>query len=218
MKGGLAMNKKYCIFDMDGTIADSMGYWKQLEREFLSEKGIKEDVDETLKEIQHMTIPAAMEFFIDRFGFTGTVESLTEEFNGLMAEHYRNDIDCKPGAKEYLDKLHSRGVKMCIASATSTPLVKIALNRMGISDYFEFTLSCVEVGSSKDKPDVFLEAARRLGSTPEDTAVFEDSLVATVSAKSAGFYTVGIYDKYSVHNWPAICELADELIEDWQSV
>ena len=211
------MNKNYCIFDMDGTIADSMGYWKQLEREFLIEKGIKDDVDETLKEIQHMTIPAAMEFFIDRFGFEGTVESLTEEFNGLMAEHYRNDVNIKPGAKEYLDKLKAAGAKMCIASATSTPLVKIALNRMGISDYFEFNLSCVDVGSSKDKPDVFLEAARRLGGSPEETAVFEDSLVASTSAKSAGFYVVGIYDKYSAHNWPGICDIADELIEDWEN-
>ena len=211
------MNKKYCIFDMDGTIADSMGHWKNLEREFLIEKGVRDDVDETLKEIQHMTIPAAMEFFIDRFGFEGTIESLTEEFNALMAEHYRNDVDIKPGAETYLAALQAQGVKMCIASATSTPLVKIALAKMGISDYFEFTLSCVEVGSSKDKPDVFLEAARRLGGAPADTAVFEDSLVASVSAKSAGFYVVGIYDKYSAHNWPAICELADELIEDWQT-
>ena len=211
------MDKRYCIFDMDGTIADSMGHWKNLEREFLIEKGIAEP-DETLKEIQHMTIPAAMEFFIGRFGFEGTVDSLTEEFNGLMAEHYRNDVDIKPGAKEYLDNLRANGVKMCIASATSTPLVKIALNRMGISDYFEFNLSCVDVGSSKDKPDVFLEAARRLGGTPEETAVFEDSLVASVSAKSAEFYVVGIYDKYSEHNWPGICEIADELIEDWEKV
>ena len=165
-----------------------------------------------------MTIPAAMEFFIDRFGFEGTVDSLTEEFNALMAEHYRNDIDSKPGAKEYLDALRTNGVKMCIASATSTPLVKIALEHMGISDYFEFTLSCVEVGSSKDCPDVFLEAARRLGSCPEETAVFEDSLVAATSAKQAGFYTVGVYDQYSPHNWPALCQLADELIEDWRHI
>lgn len=210
------MNKQYCIFDMDGTIADSMGYWKHLEKEYLLGKGISEaDADETLKETQHQTIPESMAMFIARFGFDGTVESLTEEFDSLMAEHYRNDVDIKPGAKEYLDQLREQGAKMCIASATSTPLVTIALKKMGISDYFEFTLSCVEVGHSKDHPDVFLEAARRLGCKPEEAAVFEDSLVATVSAKNAGFYTVGIYDHNSEHNWPAICELADELIEDW---
>ena len=212
------MNKQFCIFDMDGTIADSMGHWKNIEREFLMEKGIQEDVDEVLKEIQHMTIPAAMEYFITRFGFSGTVETLTDEFNALMAEHYRNDIDIKPGAKAYLDKLRAQGAKMCIASATSTPLVKIALEHMGITDYFEFVLSCVDVGQSKDRPDVFLEAARRLGGAPEECAVFEDSLVASTSAKQAGFYVVGIYDKYSPHNWPAICQLADELIEDWETV
>ena len=175
------MNKQFCIFDMDGTIADSMGHWKNLEREFLIEKGIQEDIDEVLKEIQHMTIPAAMEYFIDRFGFSGTVETLTDEFNALMAEHYRNDVEIKPGARAYLDKLRAQGAKMCIASATSTPLVKIALEHMDITDYFEFVLSCVDVGHSKDRPDVFLEAARRLGGTPAECAVFEDSLVASTN-------------------------------------
>lgn len=210
------MDKKYCIFDMDGTIADSMGYWKDLEKEYLLEKGVSDhDADEILKETQHQTIPDSMAMFIERFGFEGTVESLTEEFDGLMAEHYRNDVNIKPGAKEYLDTLKARGVKMCIATATAAPLVRIALDRMEIADYFAFNLSCVDIGSSKDKPDVFLEAARRLGGKPEETAVFEDSLVASRSAKSAGFYVVGIYDKHSEHNWPAICEIADELIEDW---
>ena len=218
MKGGTAMNKKYCIFDMDGTIADSMGHWKNIEREFLIKKGIDVDVDEVLKEIQHMTIPAAMEYFIGRFGFEGTVETLTDEFNALMAHHYQTDVEIKPGAKAYLDKLRAKGVKMCIASATSTPLVNIALEHMDVTDYFDFVLSCVDVNSSKDKPVVFLEAARRLGATPEETAVFEDSLVASTTAKKAGFYVVGIYDKYSAHNWSAICDLADELIEDWENV
>ena len=212
------MQHKYCIFDMDGTLVDSMGHWKNLEREFLLSKQVDEDVDEVLKVIQHMTIPAAMEYFIGRFGFEGTVESLTEEFNALMAAHYASDVEVKPGVPAYLEKLRENGVKMCIASATSVPLVTICLERLGLAQYFEFLLSCVDVIASKDKPDVFLEAARRLGGTPAETAVFEDSLVASTTAKAAGFYVVGIYDKYSAHNWPAIQELADELIEDWETV
>ena len=212
------MNCKYCIFDMDGTLVDSMGHWKHLEYEFLESKGITGDINEVLKDIQHMTIPAAMEYFIHRFGFEGTVDSLTEEFNALMAAHYASDVEVKPGVPAYLESLHQQGVKMCIASATSVPLVTICLERLGLRKYFEFLLSCVDVNASKDKPDVFLEAARRLGGTPAETAVFEDSLVASTSAKSAGFHVVGIYDKYSEHNWPAIKELADELIEDWEKV
>ena len=212
------MQHKYCIFDMDGTLVDSMGHWKNLEREFLLSKHVEADVDEVLQHIQHMTIPAAMEYFIDRFGFEGTVDSLTEEFNALMAAHYASDVKVKPGVPAYLEKLHKDGVKMCIASATSVPLVTICLERLGLRKYFEFLLSCVDVNASKDKPDVFLEAARRLGGTPAETAVFEDSLVASTTAKAAGFYVMGIYDKYSEHNWPAIQELADELIVDWETV
>ena len=212
------MELKYCIFDMDGTLVDSMGHWKNLEREFLLSKQVDEDVDEVLKVIQHMTIPAAMEYFINRFHFEGTVESLTDEFNALMAAHYASDVEVKPGVIPYLDALQAKGVKMCIASATSVPLVTICLERLALAKYFEFLLSCVDVNASKDKPDVFLEAARRLGGTPAETAVFEDSLVASTTAKNAGFHVVGIYDKYSEHNWPAIQALADELIEDWEAI
>ena len=212
------MQHKYCIFDMDGTLVDSMGHWKNLEREFLLSKQVEADVDEVLQHIQHMTIPAAMEYFIDRFGFAGTVDTLTEEFNALMAAHYASDVEVKPGVPAYLEALQEQGVKMCIASATSVPLVTICLERLGLRKYFEFLLSCVDVNASKDKPDVFLEAARRLGGTPEETAVFEDSLVASTTAKNAGFYVVGIYDKYSEHNWPAIQALADELIIDWERI
>ena len=212
------MELKYCIFDMDGTLVDSMGHWKNLEREFLLSKQVDEDVDEVLKVIQHMTIPAAMEYFINRFHFEGTVESLTDEFNALMAAHYASDVEVKPGVIPYLDALQAKGVKMCIASATSVPLVTICLERLELAKYFEFLLSCVDVNASKDKPDVFLEAARRLGATPAETAVFEDSLVASTTAKNAGFHVVGIYDKYSEHNWPAIQALADELIEDWEAI
>ena len=212
------MELKYCIFDMDGTLVDSMGHWKNLEREFLLSKQVDEDVDEVLKVIQHMTIPAAMEYFINRFHFEGTVESLTDEFNALMAAHYASDVEVKPGVIPYLDALQAKGVKMCIASATSVPLVTICLDRLALAKYFEFLLSCVDVNASKDKPDVFLEAARRLGGTPAETAVFEDSLVASTTAKNAGFHVVGIYDKYSEHNWPAIQALADELIEDWEAI
>ena len=160
----------------------------------------------------------AMEYFIGRFGFEGTVESLTDEFNALMAAHYASDVEVKPGVIPYLDALQAKGVKMCIASATSVPLVTICLERLGLAKYFEFLLSCVDVNASKDKPDVFLEAARRLGATPGETAVFEDSLVASTTAKAAGFYVVGIYDKYSEHNWLAIQELADELIVNWETL
>jgi HAD superfamily hydrolase (TIGR01509 family) len=207
------MQHKYCIFDMDGTLVDSMAHWKNLEREFLQVKGITENIDEVLKDIQHMSIPGAMEYFLDRFHFEGTVESLTDELNAMMAAHYASDVDVKPGVPAYLEKLKQQGVKMCIASATSVPLVTICLERLGLKDYFEFFLSCVDVNASKDKPDVFLEAARRLGGSPAETAVYEDSLVATTTAKNAGFYVVGIYDENSAHYWEGIKELADELIE-----
>lgn len=210
------MNKKYCIFDMDGTLVDSTKYWHSLEQEYLRGKGVSDaDIKAILPITQPMTTLESAAFFIKTFGFEGTPRSIAGEVNAMIEYHYRNNVRLKPGVPEYLEARKAEGVKMCIASATAKPLVQICMDRLDIAKYFEFILSCEEVGSGKDKPDVFIEAARRLGGTPEEAAVFEDSLVAIGSANKAGFTTVGVYDEYSDHNWSAICEQAHVLIKDW---
>ncbi|MBQ9422096.1 MAG: HAD-IA family hydrolase, partial [Pyramidobacter sp.] len=121
----------------------------------------------------------------------------------------------KPDVKAYLTALKSRGAKLCTASATGEPLVKLCLDRLGIGSLFDFMISCVDVGASKDRPDVYFEAARRMGAKPEETAVFEDSLKALTTAKRAGFYAVAVWDEASAGDWPALCELADEAVRSW---
>ena len=111
--------------------------------------------------------------------------ALTDELNAMMAAHYASDVEVKPGVPAYLEKLKQQGVKMCIASATSVPLVTICLERLGLKDYFEFFLSCVDVNASKDKPDVFIAAEKFLGTPRGQTWVFEDSLLAAQTAKAA---------------------------------
>lgn len=213
------MNKRYCIFDMDGTLVDSTKYWHSLERDYLTGKGVSQDrIDGILKITQPMTTLESAALFIKEFGFEGTPKSIAGEVNAMIELHYRTDVCLKPGVREYLEALKAKGTRMCIASATAKPLVTICMERLDIAKYFEFILSCEEVGSGKDKPDVFLEAVRRLGGTPEEAAVFEDSLVAATSAKAAGFFTVGIYDEYAHHNWPAMVQVADLPVTDWRNL
>jgi len=89
------------------------------------------------------------------------------------------------------------------------------LTRLGIARHFDFMISCVDVGASKDRPDVYLAAAERFGAAPAETAVFEDSLRALTTARNAGFYTVAVADTASADDWPALCALADETVLSW---
>ena len=104
---------------------------------------------------------------------------------------------------------------LCVATATAEPLARACLTRLGVADYFQLILSCDAVAAGKDRPDVFLEAARRLGTAPAATAVFDDALFAVRTAKEAGFYTVGIYDPSGAAHWAQVQSLADETVTDW---
>ena len=213
------MNKSYGIFDLDGTLVDSMEWWKGLAEEFLRSQGVEKLPDSLLSQIKTMTIPESAALFIRIFGISGTVSSVAEEMNGLMDRHYREDISLKPGVKAYLRRLKEKGVRMCVASATSKELVEACLKRLGAADYFEAFLSCEDVGAGKTHPDIYLEAAQRMGAKPKDTAGYEDALYAAETAKKAGFYVIGVYDEGSCRTKEErkrLGDLADEMIECWE--
>ncbi|MBQ8852442.1 MAG: HAD family phosphatase [Oscillibacter sp.] len=211
------MDKRACIFDMDGTLVDSMVYWQRLGREYLASRGVTENVEPVLERIKPMTMLESAALFMETFGLPGTPESVAAEMNAVMDEHYRSDIPLKPGALEYLKKLHARGVRLCVATATPEHLARLCLERLGAAELLEFILSCDAVGAGKDRPDVFLEAARRLGTAPADTAAYEDAFFAAQTAKNAGFYTVGVYDAAGAARWQQLQALADETIFDWRN-
>lgn len=209
------MNKKFAIFDMDGTLVDSMGYWQQLGREFLTGKAVTGDIDGILQRTKPMTMEESSALFVREFGLPGTPESVMAEMNSVMDSHYRKDVLLKPGVEAYLEALRQRGVSMCVASATPEPLVRICLERLGIAHYFSFLLSCDAVGVGKSRPDVYLEAARRLGAQPCETAVYEDALFAAETARDAGFYVAAVYDDGGAVQWDRLRMAADEAITDW---
>ena len=211
------MDKRFAIFDMDGTLVDSMIYWKHLATEFLESKGIQTISPDILERIKPMTMTESAALFIQEYSLSGTSESVAAEMNAMMDEHYRKDIPLKTGVQAYLEALHSRGVTMCVASATAEELMGACLTRLGVAHYFSFLLSCETVGAGKNRPDVYWESAKRLGAEPAEIAVYEDALYATETAKSAGFYTVAVRDDSNQLQWESLTALADEVIFDWQT-
>jgi HAD superfamily hydrolase (TIGR01509 family) len=207
------MDKQFAIFDMDGTLIDSMIFWKNLASEYLRSKGVQSIPTDLLERIKPMTMSESAALFRQEFRLAGDPEA---EMNAMMDAHYRNDIPLKPGVREYLQMLHSRGVRMCVASATAEHLMETCLTRLGVRDCFEFLLSCETVGAGKRSPLVYHESAGRLHAAAAEIAVYEDALYAVQTAKEAGYYVVGVYDDSAAKNWLTIEKLADEIVLNWE--
>lgn len=209
------MNKSFAIFDMDGTLVDSMVYWQRLGREYLKQKGFTGDIEAVEQRVSSMTMTESCTMFVEELGIPGTPESVMAEMDRVMDNHYRNDVPLKPGVREYLDALKAKGVTLCVASATPEPLVQACLERLHVAEDFSFLLSCESVGAGKSSPAVYLEAARRMDAQPAQIAVYEDVLYAAATAQNAGFYTIGVYDAANQTEWPLLSALADESIVNW---
>lgn len=209
------MDKQYAIFDMDGTLVDSMVYWENLSREYLASKGITRIPDIILEKIKPMTMIESAALFIEEFKLKATAESVADEMNALMDRHYYRDIPLKKGVKAYLNRLHNLGTIMCVASATAVPLVEACLKRLGIMEYFSFVLSCETIGIGKNKPDIYYEAAGRFEEEPCNIAVYEDAFYAAETAKKAGFYVIGVFDQSQKECFNDLKKISNEIILEW---
>ena len=210
------MDKKYCIFDMDGTLVDSMGYWRRLGWDYLESKGFTgEKVDWVMSRIKPLTMLQSGQLFKDTFAMKESPEEIVAQMHAVMEGHYRHDVQLKDGIRGYLDKLKARGCLMCVATATEQSLSLACLERLGIGEYFEFLLSGENLGMRKSEPDIYLLAGEKLGGAPGETAVFEDALYAARTAKDAGFYTVAVQDIGRGSQWEELLTFADEAVTDW---
>lgn len=210
------MHKEFAIFDLDGTLADSMPFWKELSAEYLKSKGVDPVPEDILERIKPMTIIESAGLFVSEFGIEGPAAKVASDLDAVMAGHYKNDVPVKPGVPEYLEGLRAKGVRMCVASATSEELIDACLRNMGIRHYFEFVISCNTVGVGKKSPLVYQEAARRLGARPEDCTVYEDASYAARTARNAGFHVCAVYDVLSDEGWDELAGICHEQIKDWR--
>ena len=193
----LGKKMRFAIFDMDGTLVDSLPFfkifWRKVGEKFYNDFSFTPPlyID---KKIRTTPLAEAAYFIRRELDLNCSDDEFFEFISGVMDEFYENDARLKIGVKEYLGSLRRCGVKMCVASASSAEYIKYNLNKFGISDYFDFVVSCADVGAGKNRPDVYLKALQNFGAELCETCVFEDSFVALETAKKAGFITVGIHD------------------------
>ena len=171
--------KKGLIFDLDGTLVDSMMHWRSV---------------------------------------NWSTTTLEEVYKTLMIDLYKTSIPLKRDALEALQKFTQLGYKCCIATATRTSVCFPCVERLGLTDYIDFVMCCEDVGKSKIHPDIYLEAAKRMGLDKSETIVFEDQFYAAEPAKNAGFTVVAIHDKQSEKDSDKLRTIADDYIHYYSEI
>lgn len=198
--------KKALIFDVDGTLLDSMPMWARLDIDYLEGMGYHPEPDFCTK-VKMMTISDASIFIRDYFGVDRSPEQITREIMEMAYSRYEKDLILKPGAAELIKALKNMGYHLVVATANEYDMVKKCLERNEIMQYMDGLVTCTMVGSSKQKPDVYLKACEVAGATVEESVIFEDSSYAINTAVNAGFDVIGVYDETEKDQWDSICKL-----------
>ncbi len=207
---------KGVIFDLDGTLVDSMWVWVKIDMDFIKERNLTIPHEELMKDVAHCSFSQTAEYFRTRFGMTESTEEIMEIWNKMAEKEYGTNVFLKPGAKDFLDDLKKRGIKLALATSNSRHLLTTCLSANGITEYFDVLVTTDEsTARTKSEPDVFLLAAERMGVDPKDIFVFEDVSHSMVGAKKAGMRVIGIKDKYSATREEDVEDLCELFIEDF---
>lgn len=196
------------IFDLDGTILDSMSIWDKAAEMFLNSMGI--EAEHGLgKAMFSMSMTNGAEYLKDRYLLDMDVDAIMAGINNTIENFYYYQVQLKEGVEHCLKDMEQTGIKMVAATSSDRQVVERALKRLNVMSFFERIFTCTEIGVGKVKPDIYLAAAEYMGTPPKDTWVFEDALYAIQTAKNAGFRTVGVFDNSSIVNLEEIKRISD---------
>jgi len=207
---------KYAIFDLDGTLTDSMHIWDTCGGAYLMMRGITPHAGETFRTRGYRE---GITYMIEEYNLPLTYDELMAELLKILEYYYFNIAEIKPGVKEFLEAMKNKDVKMCVISATNQYLVEAAMKRNGIYDYFDRVYSTVDTGYQKTEPLIFNMARDFLGAEKnEEVYVFEDALYSMKTAKSAGYKVIAVADYSAEVDRKEIKELADHFITDYSEI
>lgn len=208
---------KAVIFDLDGSLVDSMWIWKDIDIEYLGRFGI--ELPEQLQdEIEGMSFSETAVYFKERFQIPDSLEQMKDDWNKMAWDKYVHEVMLKPGADVFLRYCIEHGIKLGIATSNSRQLVEAVAEARGFGKDFDCIMTACEVAKGKPAPDIYLAVAKNLGVDPLQCLVFEDIVSGIMAGKSAGMRVCAVEDKYSLHQTEDKKALADYYITDYSEI
>lgn len=210
-------NTKAVIFDLDGTLVDSMWMWKDIDIEYLGQFGI--ELPQNLQiNIEGMSFSETAAYFKEKFMIPDPISKIKDDWNSMARDKYANEVPMKQGAIEFLNHLKELGIKTGIATSNSMELVKLILQAHDIEHYFDSIHTSCEVEKGKPAPDIYLLVAKDLEVLPEECLVFEDIIQGIMAGKNAGMRVCAVYDDYSKDTDDEKIKLADYYIQEFSEI
>ncbi|GMQ60524.1 HAD family phosphatase [Vallitalea sediminicola] len=210
-------NIKAVLFDLDGTLVDSMWFWESIDIEYLGRYNI--ELPNNLQDkIEGMSFTETAHYFKETFSIPESIKEIKKTWNDMAWDYYINKVELKEGIIDFLDYLSENDIAMGIGSSNSKDLVNVVIDKYNMSDYFTSIRTSCEVDRGKPFPDIYLKVAEDLGVKPEECIVFEDIPKGIISGKEAGMKVCTIYDDYSKNMDDEKKKLADYYINDYNEL
>ncbi len=210
----LLKGKKAMLFDLDGTLVDSMWMWKQIDIEFLGRYGY-ECPEDLQKAIEGMSFSETAVYFKERFDLPLTLDEIKACWTQMSIDKYRYEVPLKTGVFEFLESCKERGIRTGIATSNGRDMVDAVVESLKIGDYLDVITTACEVKAGKPEPDIYLEVARRLNVLPSECLVFEDIPAGILAGKRAGMQVIAVEDEFSKMMKEEKRSLADGFINDY---
>ena len=207
----------FAIFDFDGTLSATEKLWEKVDRAFFAERGIAY-TPEAHQTLATLGFTGGAHWVREEFGVRDSVEEICDEWNRMGAALYETEAVLRDGAKRYLRALRGAGIPIALATTNDPQVLASMAPRIRVDELFDAVVCGKEVGKSKDHPDIYLEAARRIGADPSRTIVFEDIIAGTRSAKSAGFMTCALRCTDPLQPREALRSEADLWLDEWTDI
>lgn len=201
------------IFDVDGTLLDSMAIWEDAGARYLKGLGIQAQED-LGKLLFPMSLQEGAAYMKARYDLKLSVSQIIEGVGDTVRDYYFYEAPLKKGAADFLEKLSQKDIPMSVATSSELEHIEAAFKRLNVNQYFQKIFTCSQVGAGKSRPDIYLAAGRHMETEPRETYVFEDVLHAIKTADNAGFKTVGVYDRFSESKQEEIRKHSDIYLED----
>lgn len=202
------------LFDLDGTLIDSTGVWRQVDYQFLSNHNL-EMTDEYMTNITRSTFPVAAQYTREYYHLNLTPEEIIAEWTSLVKDAYEHHIPLKPGVREYLEFASSSGEPMAIVTSCAPELGQAVLNRHGITPLFQHLIFAQDLGIEKRDPRFFLHVMEYLNVSPSECTLYEDAPENSAIAKNMGMAVIGILDPLYINEETQMHQICDRCIRDF---